>query len=79
MFHNETFDQAAVLKNHGQHINIVQDLYRVHLERIPRYDCPPMIPTREKKSLVEDGNERPLLKEVNLPPGIGRYEILSTM
>ena len=38
-----------------------------------------MIPTREWKSLVEDGKERALRKQGKLPSGIGRYAILSTI
>ena len=36
-----------------------------------------MIPAREWKALVEDGNERALRKERKLPPTTGRYAILS--
>ena len=59
---NETFNIVTVLKNTGKHMNIVWDQYRVHLERNPRYDLPPMIPSREWKSLVKDGKERDLRK-----------------
>ena len=51
----------------------------VHLERNPRYECPPMIPSREWKALVEDGKKRALRKAEKILPGIGRYAILSTM
>ena len=79
MFDNETFDITKVLKKDGQHMNIVHDQYKVHLERNPRYEHPLMIPAREWKPLVEDGEERALRKQGNLPPGTGRYAILSTM
>ena len=62
MFDNDTFNRVAVLKKAGQHMNIFRDQYRVHLERNPRYEHPPMIPSREWKSLFEDGKERPLRK-----------------
>ena len=75
----DTFNRAEVLKKVGQHMKIVRDQFRVHLEKNPRYELPLMIPTREWKSLVEDGNERDLRKEGNLPLDIGRHEILSTM
>ena len=55
MFGNDTFDTTKVLKKVGQHMKIVRDQYRVHLERNPRYECPLMIPSKEWKALVEDG------------------------
>ena len=79
MFSNETFNRIAVLKKDGQHLNIVQDQYRVHLERNPRYECPLMIPSRDWKSLVEYGKDRALRKARKIPPGTGRYAILSTI
>ena len=78
-FDNETFNGVEVLKKVGQHMNIVRDQFRVHLERNPRYEHPPVIPVRGWKSLVEDGKESALRKEENLPLGTGRYVILSTM
>jgi hypothetical protein len=53
---------VEVLKKFGQHMNIVSDQYRVHLEMNPRYEHPPMIPVREWKSLLDDGMERALRK-----------------
>ena len=79
MFGNETFNQVTVLKKVGKHMKIVRDHYRVHLERNRRYDHPLMILTREWKSLVEDGKERSLRKEGNIPPNTWRYAIHSTM
>ena len=55
-------------------MNIFRDQYRVHLERTPRYERPPMIPAREWKSLVEDGKERALRKQGKLQPGTGGME-----
>ena len=60
-------------------MKIVRDQYRVHLEKNHRYEHPPMIPSREWKALVEDGNERALRKPGKIPPGTRRYAILSTM
>ena len=79
LFDNETFDKTKVLKKDGQHIKIVRDQCRVNLERNPRYEFPPMIPSREWKSLVEDGKEKGLRKVGKIPPGIGRYVVHSTM
>ena len=79
LFSSEIFNQAEALKKVGQHMKIVRDQYRVHLESSPRYEHPPMIPAREWKYLVEDGMERDLRKEGKLPLGIEWYAILSTM
>ena len=79
MFGNETFDTTKVLKKIGKCMNIVQNQYRVHLERNPRYECPLMIPSREWKALMEDGKERGLRKPGKIPLGTGRYAIHSKM
>ena len=79
MFGKDTLDTMKVLKKVGQHIKIVRDQYRVHLENNPRYELPPMIPTREWKALMENGKEMDLRKEEKIPPGTGRYAIHSTM
>ena len=75
MFDCETFNRAEFLRKDGQHMKIVMDQFRVHLERNPRYEHLPIFPTREWKSLVENGNERDLRKEGKLPSGTGRYAI----
>ena len=60
LFGKDIFDTSKVLKKAGKHLNIVQDQYRVHLEKNPRYERPPMIPSREWKSIVEYGKEKGL-------------------
>ena len=45
-FNNDTFNREEVLKKVGQHMKIVRDQFRVHLERNPKYEHPPMIPAR---------------------------------
>ena len=79
IFGNETFDVAKVLNKVGKHMNIVRDQYRVHLEKNPRYECPPMLPSMEWKALVEDGKEKGVIKEGKIPPRTGRYAIHSKM
>ena len=79
LFEKYTFDTLKVLQKAGQHLKIVQDQHRVHLEKNPRYEHPPMIPSMEWKSLVEDGKEKGLRKAKKIPPGIGRYAIHSKM
>ena len=78
MFDNETFNRAMVIKKVGQHMNIVWDQYRVHLERNPRYEHPLMIPSREWKALLEYRKERAFRKQEKLQLGTRRYAILST-
>ena len=78
-FGAETFNQTEVLKKCGQHLKIVRDQYRGHLAKNLKYERPPMIPQREWKALLEDGREISLRRQGKLPPGSGRYAILSTM
>ena len=80
LFGNENFNILMVLKKVGLHMKIVWDQNRVHLERNPRYELPPMIPSMEWKSLVEDGKEKGLRKSGKIPlGGTGRYAIHSKM
>jgi hypothetical protein len=78
-FGAETFNQEEVLKKCGQHLKIVRDQYRGHLAKNLKYERPPMIPQREWKALLEDGREIALRRQGKLPPGSGRYGILSRM
>ena len=80
LFRKDTFDTLKVLQKAGKHLKISRDQYRVHLEKNPRYERPPMIPFMEWKSLVEYGKEKGLRKSGKIPPGgIGRYAIHSKM
>ena len=79
LFGKDTFDTSKVLQKAGKHLNIVQDQYRVHLEKNPRYERPPMVPSREWKAVVEDGKEKGLRKVGKIPLGTGRYVIHSKM
>ena len=80
LFGKDTFDTSKVLQKARKHIKIVRDQYRVHLEKNPRYEHPPMIPSMEWKALVEDGKEKGLKKSGKIPPcGTGRYAIHSKM
>ena len=62
LFRKDRFDTSKLLEKVGKHLKIVRDQYRVHLEKNPRYECPPMIPSMEWKSLVEDGKEKGMRK-----------------
>ena len=80
LFGKDTFDTSKVLQKAGKHLKISQDQYRVHLEKNPRYERPPMIPSMEWKYLVEDGKEKGLRKSGKIPPaGTGRYVMHSKM
>ena len=80
LFGKDTFDTLKVLQKAGKHLKIVRDQYRVHLEKNPRYERPPMIPSMEWKALVEDGKEKGLRKSGKIPPGgTRRYAIHSKM
>ena len=74
-----TFNHKKVLEKAGQHLHIVRDQYRNNLVKHPKYDRHPMIATREWKALLDDGREIAMRIEGKLPPGSGRYAILSTM
>ena len=78
-FGAETFNQEEVLKKCGQHLKIVRDQYTGHLTKNLKYEHSPMIPPREWKALQDDGTKIALRRQGNLPPGSGRYAILSTM
>ena len=49
LFGKDTFDTSKVLQKAGKHLKIVRDQHRVHLEKNPRYEHPPMIPSMEWK------------------------------
>ena len=53
LFGKDTFDTSKVLQKAGKHLKIVRYQYRVHLEKNPRYEHPPRIPSMEWKSMVE--------------------------
>ena len=75
LFRKDTFNTSKVLQKAGKYLKIVRDQYRVHLEKNPRYERPPMIPSMEWKALVEDGKEKGLRKARKIPLGTGRYAI----
>ena len=80
LLRKDTFDTLKVLQKARQHLKIVRDQYRVHLKNNPRYERPPMIPSMDWKSLVEDGKEKGLRKSGKIPAnGTGRYAIHSKM
>jgi hypothetical protein len=72
MFGVDTFDKSEVSKVVGLYLKYIRDMYRVNLQKNPRYEHPPIIPEREWKAFIEDAKEKRLRKEGRNPPGPGR-------
>ena len=72
MFGVDTFDKSEGSKAVGLYLKYIRDMYRVNLQKNPRYECPPIIPEREWKAFIEDAKEKRLRKEGRNPPGPGR-------
>jgi hypothetical protein len=60
LFGEGTFNKYGVSSKAGAHLKYMQDQYRVHMQRNPRYEHPPMIPEREWKALQDDAKEKML-------------------
>ena len=58
LFRKDTFDTSKVLQKAGKHLKIVRDQYRVHLEKNPSYERPPMIPSRPGGRWKREGFEK---------------------
>jgi hypothetical protein len=43
MFGVDTFDKSEVSKAMGLYLKYIHDMYRVNLQKIPRYEHPPML------------------------------------
>lgn len=79
-FGAETFNPKKVLEKVGQHLHIVREQYRNDLEKNPKYEHPPMIPTREWKGLLDDAREKAAkIAGKPVPESARRYAILSAM
>ena len=80
LFGAETFNQKKVLEKDGQHLHYVREGYRNNLAINPKYERPPMIPTREWKGFLDDAREKAVEIAGNLvPESSRRYAILSAM
>jgi hypothetical protein len=71
----ETFNKSGVTSLACTYLKYVRDQYRVHLQKNPRYEHPPMFPKSEWKNLLEDAKEKTMGKEGKTPHGPGRYMI----
>ena len=71
----DTFNKRGVIARENAYSKYVKDQYRVHLQKIPRCENPPMILEREWKSLPNDAKEKTLKKEGKTLPGPTRYVI----
>jgi hypothetical protein len=72
MFGVDTFDKSEVSKAMGLYLKYICDMYRVNLQKKPRYELPPVIPEREWKEFIEYTKEKRLRKEGRNPPSPGR-------
>ena len=79
-FGAETFNQKKVLEKDGQHLHYVWEGYRNNLAINPKYEFPPVIPTREWKGLLDDAKEKSTkIAGKPVPDSARRYAILSAM
>ena len=68
LFGEATFNKSWVTSMDVSCLKYAQDMYRVHLKKIPRYECPPIILEKEWKALIEDAKEKKMRKEGKSPP-----------
>ena len=74
---NDTFNKRGVTTKPGAYLKYVKDKYRVHIQKnLNRYECPPMIPKREWKALLDYAKQKTLKKEGKILPDLARYAIL---
>jgi hypothetical protein len=60
LFGEGSFNKSGVSSKAGAYLKYLWDQYRVHLQKNPKYEHPPMIPEREWKALQEDAKEKML-------------------
>jgi hypothetical protein len=58
LFGVETFNKKVVTSLVGKYLKSMLDVYRVHLQKNPRYECPLVVTEREWKALIEDEKEK---------------------
>lgn len=68
----DTFNKSGVASAAGTNLKYAQDMYKVHLQKKPRNEHPPMIPKRECKALIEDAKENKMRQEGKKPPSATR-------
>lgn len=73
LFGIDTFNKSTVTATAGQYFKISRQMYRVQLQKNPKYERPPMIPDREWKALIKDTKEKKMKKEGKTPLGPTRY------
>jgi hypothetical protein len=72
MFGVDTFDKSEDSKAVGLYLKYICDMYRVNLQKNPRYEHSTVILEREWKVFIEDAKEKRLRKEGINPPSPGR-------
>lgn len=63
LFREDTFNKSGFTFVTSTYLKYAQDMYRVHLQKNPRYEHLPMIPEREWKALIKDAKEKKLRKK----------------
>jgi hypothetical protein len=58
LFGVDTFNKKTTTSLAGQYLKSTRDVYRVHLQKNPRYEHPPAVTEREWKVLIEDAKEK---------------------
>jgi len=58
----DPFNKIGVISLASTYLKYVKDEYKVHLQTNPSYECPPMILKSELNNLLEDANEKKMIK-----------------
>jgi hypothetical protein len=58
LFGVDTFNKKMVTAIVGEYLKYTRDIYRRRLVGNPRYECPPSIPKREWKEIIDDAKEK---------------------
>jgi hypothetical protein len=72
MLGEDTFNKSGVMSTASTYLKYQWDMYRVHLQKNPRYEHLPMISKREYKALIKDSKENGLRLERKTPLGPAR-------
>jgi hypothetical protein len=72
LFGVDMFNTKAVTSTACEYLKYTRDVYRRSLARNPRYECPPSIPKREWKEIIDDAKEKILKKSVEQITGTQR-------
>jgi hypothetical protein len=79
LFGAGSFNKYGVSSKACTYLKYLWDQYRVHIQKNPKYENPPMILEREWKALHEYEKEDMLRREGKTLPDLGRYVTLLIM